>query len=253
MRELPLVGHRLRAAQTARADARLHALSGGRQHSAGWAPPEDADREVPLPDFANEATPPDRWWLSPAALAGVVGVLVVAVLLAVLLAWRARAREVDAALAPPQAPQPVGVPSETGTTGRVVVDVAGRVRHPGLVTLPAGSRVADALRAAGGATPGTDLTSLNLARKLVDGEQILVGVPSVAAGAAESAGPTSPVDLNTASVAELDALPGVGPVLAQRIVDWRTAHGGFTSVSQLRQISGIGDSKFADLQPLVRL
>jgi competence protein ComEA len=137
--------------------------------------------------------------------------------------------------------------------GRVVVDVAGRVRHAGLVTLPAGSRVADAIRAAGGARPGTDLTSLNLARKLVDGEQILVGVPGAAVATSGSPGPANPVNLNTATASELDQLPGVGPVLAQRIVDWRTAHGGFTSVSQLRQVTGIGDSKFADLQPLVRV
>jgi competence protein ComEA len=138
--------------------------------------------------------------------------------------------------------------------GPVVVDVAGRVRHPGLVTLPSGSRVADALRAAGGPTPGTDLTSLNLARKVVDGEQIVVGVPGAAAQTSAGApGASNPVNLNTATAAELDQLPGVGPVLAQRIVDWRAAHGGFTAVSQLRQVTGIGDSKYADLQPLVHV
>jgi competence protein ComEA len=187
-------------------------------------------------------------------MVGVVAVLLAALLFAVVVAWRARARDVGAGLAPPQAPQAASsVATSTSTSGRVVVDVAGRVRRPGLVTLPMGSRVADALRAAGGAKPGTDLTTLNLARKLVDGEQIVVGVPGAAPVAGAPPGPATPLDLNTATAEQLDGLPGVGPVLAQRIVDWRTAHGGFTSVAQLRQVTGIGDSKFADLQPLVRV
>jgi competence protein ComEA len=140
----------------------------------------------------------------------------------------------------------------------VVVDVAGKVLRPGLVTLPLGSRVADALRAAGGARPGTDLTGVNLARKLVDGEQIVVGAPAALAvpapGAAAGSTTTGGVvDLNTATVGDFDSLPGIGPVLAQRIVDWRTAHGAFTDVTQLRQVSGIGDSKYAQLKGLVRV
>ncbi|MCW2525569.1 MAG: DNA-binding protein [Pseudonocardiales bacterium] len=140
---------------------------------------------------------------------------------------------------------------------RVVVDVIGKVIHPGLVRLPTGSRVDDAVRAAGGAVAGTDLSSLNLARVLVDGEQIAVGVEGAAGppGSNSTSGTGSGsalVNLNTATVAQLDAaLPGVGPVLAQRIVDWRTTHGRFDSVDQLKQVSGVGATTFANLKPLV--
>ena len=141
----------------------------------------------------------------------------------------------------------------------MVVDVVGKVRHPGVYRLRGGARVGDALRAAGGPLPAVDLSSLNRARKLSDGEQIAVGVtgapaagPSMPAGAAPgSASGSAPVDLNTASLEQLDGLPGVGPVLAQRIVDWRTAHGQFASVDQLREVSGIGPSKFDDIRGLV--
>jgi competence protein ComEA len=142
----------------------------------------------------------------------------------------------------------------------VVVAVAGKVRKPGLVRLPPGSRVADALQAAGGANPGVDVALLNLARKVVDGELILVGVTPppgtpVATGAvaapAGGAPAGGPVNLNTATLAELDALPGVGPVLAQRILDAREAQGGFTAVSDLRKVDGIGDSRYEQLKDLV--
>ncbi|EFF90984.1 LOW QUALITY PROTEIN: ComE operon protein 1, partial [Streptomyces sp. e14] len=135
----------------------------------------------------------------------------------------------------------------------------------GIHRLPAGSRVVDALQAAGGTRPGTDLGGLNRARFLVDGEQVVVGGPAPAAGPAVpgsaaggasgpggAAGPTAPVSLSTATVDQLETLPGVGPVLAQHIVDYRTRHGGFRSVDQLREVNGIGDRRFADLRPLVR-
>lgn len=139
---------------------------------------------------------------------------------------------------------------------KVVVDVVGRVHRPGLVTLPAGARVADAVRAAGGVLAGTNLSSTNLARICVDGEQIAIGVPGAAAapGAPGTSGAETPaalVNLNTATSDQLDALPGVGPVMAQRIIEYRTDHGPFQSVDQLRQVSGIGDVKYADLSPLV--
>ncbi|WP_460366286.1 helix-hairpin-helix domain-containing protein [Actinocorallia lasiicapitis] len=137
--------------------------------------------------------------------------------------------------------------------------MTGKVRRAGLVTLPLGSRVADALEAAGGPRPGARLDGLNLARKLSDGEQIVVGGPQAAmppAGAAVPPGgvnPVEPLDLNTATLQQLQQLPGVGPVLAQRIVDHRLKHGPFTDPSQLRDVSGIGDRRYADLKPHIRV
>ncbi|MEU6528147.1 ComEA family DNA-binding protein [Streptomyces sp. NPDC046928] len=154
-------------------------------------------------------------------------------------------------------------PGAAGSPGaEIVVDVGGKVRDPGVHRLPAGSRVADALRAAGGVRPGTDTDGLNQARFLVDGEQVIVGAPPGAAGPAPAVGtggaagpggaPTAPVSLNTATLEQLDTLPGVGPVLAQHIIDHRTRHGGFRSVDELRDVNGIGDRRFADLRNLVR-
>ncbi|MFJ7179616.1 helix-hairpin-helix domain-containing protein [Streptomyces massasporeus] len=143
----------------------------------------------------------------------------------------------------------------------IVVDVGGKVREPGIHRLPAGSRVADALHAAGGVKPGTDTDGLNRARFLVDGEQVIVGGPAPApapgaGGGSAPGGPAggvaAPVPLNTATADQLDTLPGVGPVLAQHIIDYRTQHGGFRSVDELREVNGIGDRRFADLRDLVR-
>ncbi|MDX2687833.1 helix-hairpin-helix domain-containing protein [Streptomyces scabiei] len=154
---------------------------------------------------------------------------------------------------------PAGVAASTGPP--IVVDVGGKVRRPGVRRLPAGSRVADALRAAGGVRPGADTDGLNRARILVDGEQILVGRPAppngpgVTAGAGAAvtgAAPATPVSLNTATADQLDTLPGVGPVLAQHIIDHRTRHGSFRSVDELREVNGIGERRFADLRDLVQ-
>jgi competence protein ComEA len=138
---------------------------------------------------------------------------------------------------------------------RVAVHVAGRVRRPGLVRLPAGSRVQDAVRAAGGTTPGADLDAVNLARKLVDGEQVRIPARGQAATAAPPAGgpegqPAGPLDLNTATAEQLDTLPGVGEVTAGRIVAYRTAHP-FTSVDELLEVPGIGQRRFEQLKDLV--
>ncbi|MEX3099931.1 helix-hairpin-helix domain-containing protein [Streptomyces sp. ST1020] len=150
-----------------------------------------------------------------------------------------------------------GVPS---AGGEIVVDVSGKVRDPGVHRLPAGSRVVDALRAAGGVRPGADVSGLNQARFLVDGEQVAVGVPGAVGGAGgvpggggvAGGGAGVPVSLGTATLEQLDALPGVGPVLAQHILDYRTQHGGFRSVDELRQVNGIGERRFSELRELVR-
>jgi competence protein ComEA len=146
----------------------------------------------------------------------------------------------------------------------IVVDVAGKVRKPGIAKLPAGSRVVDALHAAGGVRRGVSLAALNLARVLTDGEQIVVGVrapPGVSASAAGAAAPTagstgSPVpmvNVNTAAQAELEELPGIGPVTARAILDYRTENGSFTAVDQLLEVSGIGDATLAKIAPYVTL
>ncbi|MDT0270648.1 ComEA family DNA-binding protein [Streptomyces sp. DSM 44915] len=190
-------------------------------------------------------------------------VLVVAVGFAVHHFWTERARAVP--VAEPALAEPSGTPAEaespTGDdAGReVVVDVAGEVREPGLYRLPGGSRVADALTAAGGPVEAEDAQGLNQARLLVDGEQLLVsdGPPAVAGG--PSAGqppagqPAAPVSLNSASPEQLEELPGIGPVLAQEIVAYRQQQGGFTAVEQLGEVSGIGERRLAELRDRVTL
>lgn len=155
-------------------------------------------------------------------------------------------------------PAPSAAATGGAATGTVTVDVAGRVRRPGIVVLPTGARVVDALDEAGGARPAVDLTSLNLARVLVDGEQLLVGVPGAAgvsvppstAGSATTT-PAALVDLNTADLVQLDELPEVGPVTAAAIIAWRDEHGAFTAVTELLEVDGIGDATLAKLTPLV--
>lgn len=192
-------------------------------------------------------------------------VAVVVVLGAGFWAWRSRPHAEPvrpagsaAPAALPEAAAPVGSAS-AGGGGELVVAVAGKVRRPGLVRVPPGARVADVVEAAGGALPGVDLALLNPARKVTDGELVVVGAtaaPPAAAGApagpaGEGAAPGGPVNLNTATLAQLDALPGVGPVLAQRILAHREQHGGFRSVADLRQVEGIGDARYEQLKELV--
>jgi len=169
---------------------------------------------------------------------------------------------------PAAAPPPDGA-GEGGEAdaGQVVVHVAGLVTRPGIVVLPVGARVAEAIEAAGGPRSGVDLTTVNLARPLVDGEQVLVGVDPAEGAPAPPAGsggggtggsgvegsgaPGGLVNLNTADLAALDTLPGVGPVTAEAIIAWRTENGGFSSVDELVEVSGIGDATLAKLAPLV--
>jgi len=204
--------------------------------------------------------------LGPAQLA-LVAVLVAAGL-AVTCWWVIRGD--PRTVAAPSTPEPVPglaspapgvgdpVPASAESSppaGSVTVDVEGKVRRPGIVVLDAGARVVDALKAAGGARPGVHLSGINLARLLVDGEQILVGVPTVV-GLPGAALPTAPADgplvnLNTAGQTELETLPDVGPVTAEAILAWRTEHGGFTAVDELLEVDGIGDATLATIAPHV--
>lgn len=158
------------------------------------------------------------------------------------------------------APGPMPTGPAPASTGEIVVSVTGLVVNPGVVHLAAGSRVADAIAAAGGTAPGANLTGVNLAAKLADGDSVVVtDTPSAAAapagGAAAAGGSVSAsaglVNLNTADEAALDTLPGVGPVMAQNIIAWRESNGKFTSIEQLQEISGIGPSRYAQISALV--
>jgi competence protein ComEA len=218
--------------------------------------------------------PGPRWRASLSAfdpgrrgVKALVAVAAAVVLMAGFLAWRARpATEPvpEPAVAPAAVGDRGGAGAPPSTAPEVVVAVAGKVRRPGLVRLPPGARVAEAVQAAGGASPGVDVSLLNPARKVVDGELIVVGVtppPGTAGGAqpgspaSSSSGGAAPaggrVNLNTATLADLDSLPGVGPVLAQRILDHRERHGGFRTVADLRTVDGIGDSRYEELKNLV--
>ncbi|MFC7329609.1 helix-hairpin-helix domain-containing protein [Marinactinospora rubrisoli] len=215
----------------------------------------------------------ERPRLGYAGVRALVLVCVVAVLVTCWFMLRSRARPEEApplpdaavpsvaAGAAPSAPVPAADASPT-PVGEVVVHVGGEVERPGVVTLPAGSRVADAVEAAGGVDDGAETGLLNLARLLVDGEQILVGVtpspnpPAPGPASVPDPGGTAagvPLDLNTATLEQLDALPGIGPVLAERILAHRTTSGGFRTVEQLQDVTGIGERRFAELRDLVRV
>jgi competence protein ComEA len=157
-----------------------------------------------------------------------------------------------------------GAPPETSVSGApptvLVVQAAGAVVTPALYRLPSGSRVADLLTAAGGPTPDADLDQVNLAAPLADGQRVYVprkgeAVPPLATGppGGAAASPPVPVDLNSATAEQLDALPGIGPALAEVIVAFRQRHGRFRSVDQLLQVRGIGSSKLADIRARVRV
>ncbi|MFC5287487.1 helix-hairpin-helix domain-containing protein [Actinokineospora guangxiensis] len=212
--------------------------------SRDWAPGDRTSRDPEFdldPESDMDAPQPQRP-RTPFArvprLAAIVAVVAGALLAGLLLL----PGKPTAAEPPASAPPAVEQPART-----ITVDIQGKVAKPGVRDLPAGSRVIDAIEAAGGALRGANTSSLNLARPLADGEQIHVGTPP------PDADPAAPprTNLNTAPVHQLDALPGVGIVTAQRIVEFRNRNGTFTSVDQLREIEGIGPSRFAKLKDLV--
>jgi competence protein ComEA len=182
-----------------------------------------------------------------------------AALLAVLLFGSRLLSHGGSAAPPPPAFPPPTFATTTAPPARAVVHVVGAVRRPGLYRLGQGSRVADAVARAGGATRKADLSLVNLAALVSDGEQVVVprrGSAVAAGGASAGASgpsgiPTGPVHLNGATVDQLDALPGVGPVTAQKIVDYRQKHGAFTSVDELDAVSGIGPARLDQLRDLV--
>jgi competence protein ComEA len=194
---------------------------------------------------------------SPRALRALAVLLGALLLVVAYWWWQGRARplvslpEVSPTLVSTAMPPPAA---------EVTVHVRGRVRQPGVISLPVGSRVIDAIEAAGGLRPGVSTGALNLARLLVDGEQVAVGIrdtgmqPAPIDKTAPGAVSSLPlVDINAASAAELEALPGIGPVLAGRIVQWRTDNGPFSDVEILGEVSGIGDALLAQIRPLIRV
>jgi competence protein ComEA len=232
-----------------RAVDRLRALLPAAEPTeGGWVPRQlfalPAELAEDEPETVAEVLGSSRWDPARHGVLALVLVAVVAAVVAGIVLLRGKPSEQSLTV-----PPVVGASATAGP--QVVVDVAGRVRHPGLVRLPAGARVDDALKAAGGVLPGTPTTSLNRAAKLQDGQQVVVG-EQVSTGPAGTT-PGGLLDLNTATAQDFDALPGIGPVLADRIVSWRTEHGRFGSVDQLREVSGIGESKYQTLKAKVRV
>jgi competence protein ComEA len=232
-----------------------------------------------------QSSGPGSWVAAVRADPGRAGVVALAVVgvVAVLVTVFALVRDKTPAIASAKLP-PVQMVSSTGPTPQpsasnapVVVSVVGLVHKPGLVTLDPGARIADALTAAGGPLNGADLMGLNMARRVADGEQIVVGIAappgepvamgsSVSPGAGSSAPPpdpaapasgdaeaAGPVNLNTATVDQLDTLPGIGPVTAAAIVAWRETNGQFSSVDQLGDVDGIGPARLEKLRDLVHV
>lgn len=247
----------------------------------------DGDPNSLLPRWLPDGSANAGWLAGVRADPGRAGAIALAVIaaLAVLITvftvvWdrpapvmsaKLPAVEMVSSASPPTTGTPDPEPAATGQS--VVVSVVGLVHNPGLATLTPGARVADAITAAGGALDGADTIGLNMARQLADGEQIVVGIASppgrpAGLGSSVSTGPAGPaaprtssaspapdgpVNLNTATVEQLDALPGVGPVTAAAIVAWRDHHGKFGSVDQLGEVDGIGPARLEKLRALVRV
>ena len=151
--------------------------------------------------------------------------------------------------------QEIPTAATESVTTLLIINVAGKVKNPGVYQLPPGSRVVDALEAAGQQLKGVDISDINLARVLVDGEQILIGSNRTVSGkvAAKKITKDNPLDINRATIAQLDTLPGIGPVTAQRIIDYRTKAGRINAVDELKKISGLGGVKFEEIKALLRV
>lgn len=234
-----------------------------------------------LPDAAGDTR---NWWETVRADPGRAGAIALGAVaaLAVLITVFTLIRDEPAPVASAKLPEVEMVSSASPPPGEaatepVIVSVVGLVHKPGLVTLMSGARVADALDAAGGVTDGADTIGLNMARRVADGEQVVVGIaaapgqPAVLASSVTSTGTSSaaqnpdaapapaapaatgPIDLNSATVEQLDTLPGVGPVTAAAIVAWRDEHGSFAHVEQLSEVDGIGPARLDKLRDLVRV
>jgi competence protein ComEA len=180
----------------------------------------------------------------------------VAVAVAVLLVLLVRHFGGNGSAAPVVAPlRAPAKPRAAATTKLLVVDVAGAVRRPGLYRLRSGSRIDDAIAAAGGPTVKAQLDAVNLAAPVADGEQVVVPGRGAVGAAASPPGagssPSAPLDLNSATLEQLEALPGIGPVTAQKILDYRQQHGAFRSVEELQGVPGIGPAHMAQLKGLV--
>ena len=250
---------------------------------------EDTDPNSLVPRWLPEGSIRPGWLAgvradpTRAGAIALAAIAAVAVLVTVFTLVRGQPAPVSSAKLPPvqmasSASRSPAASASAQADSPLVISVVGLVHTPGLVTLTPGARIADALKAAGGTVDGADTIGLNMARPVNDGEQILVGVApragqptglgsSVSSGSAASrtstapgqspgssaAKPGGPLDLNTATVQELDALPGVGPVTAAAIVKWRDAHGKFTSVDQLGDVDGIGPARLEKLRVLVRV
>ena len=282
--ELP--AERLHRRLAAEPDIDSHADSDSPDEDADLKPNEDPNSLLPrwLPDASHGGGWVAKVRADPGRAGGIALAVVaaLAVLVTMFTLMRDRPAPVMSAKLPPVEKASSASPRSSASPGAgqppspdrpVVVSVVGLVHTPGLVTLAPGARIADALQAAGGAVDGADTIGLNMARPLGDGEQIVVGLApvsgqpralgsSVASGSVTTPAPVSGsvkpkagevLDLNTATVEQLDTLPGVGPVTAAAIVAWRQANGKFTSVDQLADVDGIGPARLEKLRALVRV
>jgi competence protein ComEA len=189
------------------------------------------------------------WWFdlnfTPIQKRALLGMSAVVVVLSIFIVIRGNTDEIT--------PPPVVV--EQVQAPQIFVDVTGAVNTPGVYTLTASSRVIDAIKAAGGSAPGADLSTINLARVLADGEQIYVdaAVTNSKGVRVSTTKRSGPININRATVGDFDSLDGIGPVIANRIVSYRKTHGPFSTVEDLQKVSGIGAAKFAQIKSKIRV